>query len=463
MIMNNKIRPKTLPSVKVYVHINNENIPDGWESCIIGENLKFNIKTLATYFYKDQDDLAYDAFMVAAAIEYCDYSKIRPEMGWGREFTLSIPVENPKHWQSEPVYSSLISVLNLLTGDKWHIIFRPKDYQVEWPTQITLDLAKKPEAIIAFSDGMDSLSVVNLMKAELGSNLVPIRLGTRENIKNAPFVAVPYKIKITGKKRNKETSGRSRGFKFAILSSVASHLSRATRIIIPESGQGALGPALVPLSRIPKDLRNHPSFFQAMEKFISSLFEISVNFEIPRLWNTKGETLREYVDLTNDFDSWKETRSCWRDSRWTSPTGTMRQCGVCAACLLRRMSVHAAQLTEPNDQYVWQNLSASVFEEGAVVPFSEIKGKKAYMRYAKAGVSHLSDMAKLRNNPYEAMNIEVNAGQIARALGQAKEEVMSKQNLLLEKHEHEWNAFLNSLASNSFVTKWAKIGDRNAT
>ena len=55
-----------------------------------------------------------------------------------------------------------------------------------------------------------------------------------------PFTTVPYKI-AAGDFNFPETSGRSRGFKFALLSGIAAYLANVRRVIVPESGQGALG------------------------------------------------------------------------------------------------------------------------------------------------------------------------------------------------------------------------------
>ncbi|WP_299783115.1 hypothetical protein [uncultured Roseobacter sp.] len=48
----------------------------------------------------------------------------------------------------------------------------------------------------------------------------------------------------------------------------------------------------------------------------------------------------------------------------------LRQCGVCAACMLRRLSLHAAGYDEPSDRYVWEDLGAKDFRSGASNQFS---------------------------------------------------------------------------------------------
>jgi len=83
-----------------------------------------------------------------------------------------------------------------------------------------------------------------------------------------------------------------------MLSGLGAYLARAERIIVPESGQGARGPALVPVGQAYEDYRNHPLFTNRMAVFPSALLGQNSRFEFPRLWYTKGETLKAYAETT---------------------------------------------------------------------------------------------------------------------------------------------------------------------
>ena len=65
---------------------------------------------------------------------------------------------------------------------------------------------------------------------------------------------------------------------------------------------------------------------------------------------------------SEDAPAWTDTRSCWQQSRQSSVGHHRRQCGVCAACMLRRMSMFTAGIEEPAETYVWERLSAARFE-----------------------------------------------------------------------------------------------------
>jgi hypothetical protein len=187
-----------------------------------------------------------------------------------------------------------------------------------------------------------------------------------------------------------------------------------------------------------------------METLLATLFGHKVRFEFPRLWFTKGETLSEYL-RSHGTEEWSKTRSCWQDNRHSSVDGKRRQCGICAACMLRRLSVHAAGLTEKRETYVWENLKASTFEEGAAPGLKKID--KAQREYAIAGTLHLDHLANL-NAAIHAPNIRLNAAQLAKALGVTEETARSKLDGLLDRHGNEWRAYVTSLGSKSFVKRW---------
>ena len=285
----------------------------GWKVCHIGEHLSFSPEPLASYFFSDWEPIAFDALLLAAAVEFCDKSKRRPAMRWWREIELRLPVHDLAVWTRAS--ESLHDALELLTGDRWRIEFAKRRKAVTPPQQGLFNLSQEgPLAIIPFSEGLDSRAVAGLIAKEHGDRLIRVRLGPKQNDRptdasgrKSPFTAVPYKVN-RGEYRFPETSARSRGFKFALLSGLAAYLAKADRVFVPESGQGAIGPSLVPVGQAYEDYRNHPVFSRKMSAFLLALFGVDIRFEFPRLWHTKGETLRDYVAAYGKND-WAETRS----------------------------------------------------------------------------------------------------------------------------------------------------------
>ena len=325
------------------------------------------------------------------------------------------------------------------------------------------------DAVIAFSAGMDSHAVAEIMTKKEEVSLARVRMKPRKGTKrnDQPFIPVPFSIKKRNNRKDSatphtirfakiENGPRTRGFKFAMTSGLAAYLANVERIIVPESGQGALGPALIPVGHRYPDYRSSPLFTKKMESFLGALFGGLFRFEFPRIWNTKSETLSEFVDLMeqNEKDLWKNTKSCWRDSRKVSVSKKLRQCGGCAACMLRRMSVHAAGLTEDPDTYVCNNMGAATLEAATDPKFPESKLNNAFREYTIAGILHMDHLSSLANEK-KPEPIRTHSTFLASALDIPQDKAEEKMNKLLAKHAREWREYVESLGPNSFVRKWA--------
>jgi len=432
----------------------------GANACRLGKNINFDLAALDSFSSLKWQPAVFDALVVAAAVEFCDRSLARSAMNWGRRFFLYIPVHDPCRWANKAVTRALVEALNLLTGDDWNLEFRARKSSAQPPAQRRMEFPSNVEAVIAFSDGMDSRAVDGLERIRLGSRLVRLRVGSKQHDislterRNAPFAAIPYSVSLDNG-RNAESSARSRGFKFSVVSALAAYLIDAPTAIVPESGQGALAPALLPVGQGYEDYRSHPVFTVLMERFIFALLGHQIHYSFPRLWMTKAETLREFVASCPDGKHWAKTRSCWQQSRQAAVSGTRRQCGICAACVLRRLSVHAAGLSEPVEAYVWESLRAPTWEAGASNDFKYLT--PALREYAIAGVLHFEHLARLRNSLEYDLIKRRNTGELARCLGQQPEVVAQRIDRFLQQHASEWSAFTDDLGHGSFVRNW--IGD----
>lgn len=447
-----------LPSTRIDVVEKGARGRSGWARCEIGTNLVFSTHSLTSYFFADWEPIVFDTLLLAAAIEFCDKVQRRPALGWGRDIALNIPVHSVAHWNSKAVNDHLHDALEFLTGDRWQVTFSERRKKVASPQQGLFNLPSGAIGVVPFSDGLDSRAVGALLSKKYGDKIVRVRLGKKQSDqpqdasgRKEPFTTVPYKVRHA-EKRFTESSARSRGFKFAVLSGLAAYLAKVDKVFVPESGQGALGPALVTVGQAYEDFRNHPRFTKKMSAFLKALLGQDIAFEFPRLWSTKGETLAAYAAINGGSSDWKTTRSCWQDNRNVSVNKHRRQCGICAACMLRRMSLHEAKLDEPKDNYIWENLGADDFKEGATIGFDKIT--RAQRLYAIAGALHLDHLASLRRTPNFLQTLEFHAFHIARAIGLPEKDVRSKLDRLLTQHEKEWTEFMTSLGPNSFIAGW---------
>lgn len=448
------------PDICVDVVEDENDSLQGWVRCAIKENFLFDVSTMESFFFAKWEPVLYDAFVVAAAVEFCDITKRRSSQDWGRCIVLRIPVHDLGLWSKSPVTNSLRDALGFLTGDCWDLRFYQREKKADLPRQGQFNLRRKISAVIPFSDGLDSCVAAGLTAQDMGDRVVRVRLGTRKLLPNRsdpraePFTAMPYSAR-KGKGRYDELSSRSRGFKFALVSGIAAFLSGAEKVIVPEGGQGALGPSLVPVGQAYPDYRSHPRFGRKMEDFLRSLVGFEGQYDYPYIWNTKGETLTRFIEQISGDNSWGETRSCWQPNRQVSVEGRSRQCGICAACMLRRLSVHTAGQKEPSDTYVWENLAMPTFESGATPKFGEIK--RAMREHAIAGTLHMDHLASLLQSQIHKPRVKLEIFHLSQALELRQDVVKQKLERLLAKHKKEWEDFMMSLGAKSFIAGWAEV------
>ncbi len=422
----------------------------------LAHDVQFSTAGLESYAFARWKPVIFDAMAVAAAIEYGDRIIRRSSQGWARRVSVRTPVHDPDRWNAPAVLVALRDAVEFLTGDYWDFEFVRRACPAPSPRQDLLNLPVKTQAVLSYSDGMDSRAVAAIVGHSLGDKLVRVRVGAkswdrpRKEDGLEPFAKVPYEVPCN--MPNRESSARSRGFRFALISGVAAYLVEADEIIIPESGQGAFGPALINVGHAYPDFRNHPLFTERMERFLNNLLRTQLRFVFPRLWHTKGETLREFLLLTGS-GKWETTRSCWRSNQWSSVNGKLRQCGVCAACMLRRVSVDAAGLAEVPGTYVATDMTAPTLEEAVDKDFTKLNA--AFREYAIAGVLHMDHLADMAE-PDAAPLLKRHATLVAPAIGISCEESEQRLNELFRKHAQEWKSYLSSLGRNSFVMRWAR-------
>lgn len=426
----------------------------GWIAVEQGRDFTFSAEPIRRSVLADWEEVIQDAMAVSAAVEYVDYTVRRPGDTGGRSVFIDVPVHEPERWNAPAVVGSLRNALSLLTGDSWKFSFRAARVAKQGSRPRYLSLDTGVVACMPYSAGLDSLAVAHLERQRYRDGLLLVRV--QEGVsptqrKKAPFVGVPYSISYGN--RRKEPSGRSRGFKFALISGLAAYLADAPKVLLPESGQGAVGPAIVNVGTMYPDYRNHPLFTRCMETFFKALLRWEVHYEFPRLWTTKGETLLEFLQLPN-APTWNTTRSCWRDSRWSSVSGKRRQCGVCAACMLRRVSIHAAGQREAPETYVAVNMNAASLDAAVDPAFQKINA--AYRKYAIAGVLHMKNMADLAERAQRDI-VRGHAALLGPALGKDVDTVERSLLMMFEKHSEEWGHYLASLDRSSFVRSWSAV------
>ena len=419
----------------------------------IDTHINFVPAILDTYHYEGWKPVHYDLLVVCAAVEFADRRCGRRATQWSRRLQLTLPVQELAAWRRPGVQTHLHDTLRHLTGDQWHFSFiQAANSTANGSHQRALPFHNSKEFAIAYSDGLDSRCVSGIF--DTGDSAVRIRVAGQENHFSEgeePFDQIPFQVKVVP---SRESSARSRGFKFAAIVAIAGHLSGVRRILVPESGQDALGPVLLPLHNIYADYRNHPTFFRRMERFIKALLGYSVAYEQPRLWSTKGETIAEFLDRPGiGRESVLSTRSCWQ-KRWNvNVDGARRHCGLCAACLLRRMSMHTADVDEPASTYSIGDLAAASYHN-AVRRADCKRLSETMLEYGIVGVRHLQQLAEMARLPDAALRLH--AFEIGRATGNSEQDTRIALRRLLVQHAEEWRDFVSAQGQLSFIRSWTK-------
>ena len=420
----------------------------------VGKQIKFDAAALDDFDVEGCQPVHYDLLLICAAVEFADRRWERPR-SWGRKLHLIIPTIATGIWQNPDVVAKLCAALRHLTGDQWSFDFKAAGNKAPiGERQIPLGFANSKKFAVPYSEGLDSRAVSALSGTE--DDALCVRVSNNRQ-KRRPgenfFNQVPFKV--LGHTSN-ESSFRSRGFQFGVVTAIAAHLFGISRIIVPESGQGALGPVLLPLYNIYRDYRNHPSFFRKMERFLSAALDHSVEFDQPRMWSTKGQTLRRFLTQTGrpqaDLTS---TTSCWQKRTVVNFGGKRRQCGLCAACLLRRMSMHAAEINEASDTYVIADLRASSVAQALAVVADQSQ-RRIMVEYGSVGTRHLAQLAALADRPDEELRAETS--EIAEATNLPYDAALENMRDLLLEHAREWRSFIDGLGTESFMVGWLDGG-----
>ena len=152
----------------------------GAVACELDRNITFSTEILESFSSTNWQAVVYDALVVAAAVEFCDRSLGRSTMNWGRRFDVRVPVHDVARWSDPEVSRSLVDALEILTGDSWHIDFQARRMPAAAPAQNRMEFPDDADAVIAYSEGMDSRAVAGLEGKRLGSRLVRVRVGTKK-------------------------------------------------------------------------------------------------------------------------------------------------------------------------------------------------------------------------------------------------------------------------------------------
>jgi 7-cyano-7-deazaguanine synthase in queuosine biosynthesis len=279
---------------------------------------------------------------------------------WRRHLALRVGVRDVSLWKQADVQAALSACLNFLTEDKWEFEFLPRraaPWDVEQQSILIAPPPNPSAGVMLYSGGLDSFAglanhlsdehsewvlvsaVPNFRHKSLqASQIAAARRLTRRCLYH---LTVPYGLRTTVDTPAEERSQRARSFLFLTLGLVAAEHVGTDSLLMCENGIGAIN---LPLDGTQVGTSNaraaHPATLVRFNHLAKCLIGDRVHVRNP-FWNvTKGEAC-QHTNVRQLGDAISETVSC--DS-FPLRVANVPQCGTCTSCLLRRVSLDAADL-----------------------------------------------------------------------------------------------------------------------
>jgi len=305
--------------------------------------------------------LALDLYRIAYTVYFADLQIRRKDPTNNRFFGVLISVTDETRWNL--IKPKLEATLSKLTGDNFEFYFIGNQQSIG-PLNTTESTGK---GVCLFSGGLDSLAGVKWL---LDNSIEPImvshcslpiactaqrklskelsRISNRELTFNQ-INCKPHK----GIGMQKETTQQSRSFLFLTIAVMFAIQKGITSVYMFENGILALN---IPISnsRIYANTRTaHPTFIMRYNELLQSIFGNRVSVQNPFLTKTKGEVTKNlndapYADLIKTSISCSHTANLRYQGIKLSE---ISHCGKCYPCIIRQVSVHAANLWDKDAKY----------------------------------------------------------------------------------------------------------------
>ena len=273
------------------------------------------------------------------------------DVDWSRSIQVWLPVRDPDFWEQHR--SAIEGILVDLTSDELQLRFEQEPSPNAPPRMARTPFAAH-DCVALISGGQDSFTgALDLLddgrKPLLLSHSASGAVNGAQNAVEAILRGIDRditRLKLSaGKARDRsfpgmESSQRSRTFLFVGVAALVAALAGSDEVVLNENGVMALH---VPLTaaRI-GSLSTHtasPPILERMRALATAVLERPLRVENRLVNMTKPEVVGRAVALGHGADI-VHTVSCWQIGR------TSRHCGICAPCLLRRVSCEHHGVTD---------------------------------------------------------------------------------------------------------------------
>jgi len=331
-------------------------------------NITLNFEDIRKPLWKDIPSQFLDLIEIATYVYTADQAIKRGGAGaqefgakWRRKLFFRIPVRHPDLWSSDAIMGPLIDVLSFLSEDEYYFDFIKHKtgpvFQQYLSFSDDVSHFEKPEEVVMFSGGLDSLGgaiqevILDKRNVALVNHRPTPKTAKRHNqllnlLKEqsaiAPLMHIPVRVN-KDKALYKECTQRSRSFLYASMGATIAQLLDLSRLRFYENGIISLN---LPLSAQVVGARatrtTHPKVLKGFSKLFTALAGKAFIVENPFLWKTKTEIL-ELISNAGGAEMIRYATSCthtWEMTRLNT------HCGKCSQCIDRRFAVLAAGMSE---------------------------------------------------------------------------------------------------------------------
>ena len=363
--------------MKFWIMKDNDKEPiDEWENSYVFTINRNSRGTLysnlrGAWYHLDKlviDAVYEDIYIIALSIFGIDKRALRKDFSdnWTRDISVSIPVLEFEKWRETK--EKWNKMLSFLTGDRWHIEFRPTTViysQRSRKNRKRIDISRC-NCVSLFSGGLDSFcGAIKILESGkspclIGHNEYPKLRAKQESFaalfrelypeQDSRFIGFtagtrsPYLNGTTDSLCEIENTTRGRSLLF--LSSaltIASVMGKETPVYIPENGFIGVNVALTSSRKGSCSTRTtHPYF---LKEYKSILLAVGIMNPIENIFahNSKREIVNMVKDCPAFLHGYMETISCSHPCQARYNKSGSREypmnCGYCYPCLVRKSSL----------------------------------------------------------------------------------------------------------------------------
>ena len=319
-----------------------------------------------------------DLLRIAASAYFLDRLVSRDRKhgpdGWARKIECEIAVRDVEFWEKSTVRDVVRAGLEFVSGDKWSLSYVHDRTAPNLPKGGLFgvnDLFETHPVINLYSGGLDSAAgLARRISLGIGQPLIPVIVGHRSDIIHTAtaqlrqlsthfdvrLAPVPVGFSMTPPVQlvgSEELSQRTRSFLFVATGGVVAGTTGSSTLELYESGVGAINvPLLAGMEGSQATRSAHPNFLKLMSRLLSLVAD--------RYRYRRRDTLCRVIEGRGREEP-KQRRSarCGKINSLMCPlsgsagkgVASWKSCGLCPACIFRRVALNAAGIEESRDVY----------------------------------------------------------------------------------------------------------------